>query len=61
MNTEIDDEEDSPDENEAADALASYQSSSDDEALPEHKRAGYAERMYDAADSRRKAQREDAA
>ena len=29
-------------------------------ALPEHKREGYAERMYELADMRRKAEREDA-
>jgi hypothetical protein len=32
----------------------------DDDVLPAHKRAGYAEQMYEQADMRRKEQREDA-
>lgn len=32
----------------------------DDDALPEHKREGWAERMYEAADAMRKAKKEEA-
>lgn len=32
----------------------------DDDALPEHKREGYAERIYEQAEMRRKAEKEEA-
>jgi hypothetical protein len=44
----------------SADNFPPFRDAEEEDALPPHKREGYAERMYEAADARRKARKEEA-